>query len=224
MRILAIAPHPDDEVLGVGGTLARFSKEGHECYAAIVTRGDPTMFAPDSIEQVRNEARQAHHLLGLQDTIFLEGFFAALVDTVPHSKLNIALGKLLNDVSPDLLFLPFPGDLHRDHRLVFESALVAARPSSSHTIQGIYCYETLSETNWNAAYLTSGFQPNVYYDITDCLDLKLKAMNLYQSQLKPFPFERSLTALEALATLRGATVGFRAAEAFVHIRSAYPSH
>lgn len=214
-----IAPHPDDEVLGVGGTIARFAHEGNDVVVAIVTRGDPSMFDPAFVDQGRREALEAHRLLGVRDGIFLEGFPAASLDTVPHSRLNEALQKLVYDVKPNLLFIPFVGDIHLDHRLVFESALVAARPNGKHQVQTIYAYETLSETNWNAAPLTPGFLPNTYFDISAFLEIKLSAMSSYQSQIKPFPDERSLDAIRALATLRGATAGVRAAEAFVVIRS-----
>ena len=221
-RVLVIAPHPDDEVLGVGGTMARLAHEGHDVFVAIVTHGDPSMFDPAFIEQGRREALKAHQLLGVRETIFLEGFPAALLDTVPHSRLNEALRKVLYDLKPETLFIPFNGDVHLDHRLIFESALVAARPNSVQQIQAIYAYETLSETNWNAALLTPGFLPNTYFDISSFLEVKLEAMNIYQTQLKAFPHERSLEAIRALARLRGATVGFEAAEAFVLIRSVYP--
>lgn len=221
-RVLVIAPHPDDEVLGVGGTIARFAHEGHDVFVAIVTRGDPPMFDPAFIERGRQEALKAHQLLGVRDTIFLEGFPAALLDTVPHSRLNEALQKVLHHVEPQLLFIPFNGDIHLDHRLVFESALVATRPNSTQQVQAIYTYETLSETNWNAAPLTPGFWPNTYFDISTFLDMKIEAMKAYQTQLKAFPHERSLEAIRALARFRGATVGFEAAEAFVLIRSVHP--
>ncbi len=223
MYVLVIAPHPDDEVLGVGGTMARLAREGHDVIVTIVTRGDPSMFDPDFIEQGRSEARTAHQMLGVQDTIFLEGFPAARLDSVPHSQLNEALQKLLEEVEPDVLFIPFNGDIHLDHRLVFESALVAARPNGEQQVQTIYAYETLSETNWNAPLLTPAFAPNIYFDISGFLELKLQAMSAYQTQLKAFPHERSLKAIRALASLRGATVGFEAAEAFVLIRSVHPS-
>jgi LmbE family N-acetylglucosaminyl deacetylase len=221
-RVLVIAPHPDDEVLGVGGTIARLAHEGHDVFVAIVTRADPSMFDPAFIEQGRQEALEAHRLLGVRDTIFLKGFPAALLDTIPHCRLNDALRELLHNVKPDLLFIPFYGDVHLDHRLIFESVLVATRPNNTHLVEAIYAYETLSETNWNAAPLTPGFFPNTYFDISAFLEVKLQAMNIYQTQLKPFPHERSLEAIRALARLRGATVGFEAAEAFVLIRAVYP--
>ena len=221
-KVLVIAPHPDDEVLGVGGTIARLAYEGHDVFVAIVTHGDPSMFDPAFIAQGRKEALEAHRLLGVRDAIFLEGFPAALLDTIPHARLNEALQKVLHNVEPEILFIPFYGDVHLDHRLIFESALVAARPNRTQQVQVIYAYETLSETNWNAAPLTPGFLPNTYFDISAFLEVKLQAMSIYQTQLKPFPHERSLEAIRALARLRGATVGFEAAEAFMLIRSVYP--
>ena len=104
------------------------------------------------------------------------------------------------------MLLPFMGDVHVDHQLIFQSAMVAARPHQAAYPETILAYETLSETNWNAPYLTPGFLPNVFIDITDTLDLKLKAMRMYGSQLRASPHERSVEALKALATLRGATV------------------
>lgn len=219
MRVLVIAPHPDDEVLGVGGTMARLAQAGHEVIVAIVTRGDPSMFDPAFIARGRQEAAEANRLLGVREVISLEGFPAALIDTLPQARLNEAFGRLFRDVRPAWLFIPFVGDLHQDHRLIFDSLLVAARPMRGQWIEAIYAYETLSETNWNAPLLSPGFAPNSFFDISDFLAVKLKAMSQYQSQLKPPPHERSLEALEALARLRGATIGVQAAEAFVLVRA-----
>lgn len=219
--VLVVAPHPDDEVLGVGGTIARLGSEGREVYVLIVTRGDPAIFPDYSLEEGRGEALQADEILGVRKTIFLEGFPAALLDTVPQSSLNSALHDVIRQIEPQLLFIPFPGDLHRDHRLISEAALVAARPNGAPSVGGIWAYEALSETNWNAAPLTPGFLPNTYVDISEFLETKLAAMRAYQSQLRPFPHERSIEALQALATTRGAAAGLVAAEAFVLIRQAY---
>jgi LmbE family N-acetylglucosaminyl deacetylase len=219
--VLVVAPHPDDEVLGVGGTIARLGSEGREVYVLIVTRGDPAIFPDYSVEEGRREAIQADEILGVRKTIFLERFPAALLDTVPQSSLNSALHDVIRQVEPELLFIPFPGDLHRDHRLISEAALVAARPNGGVSVYRIWAYEALSETNWNAAPLTPGFLPNTYVDISEFLETKLAAMRAYQSQLRPFPHERSVEALEALATTRGAAAGLVAAEAFVPIRQVY---
>ncbi|MDK9701478.1 MAG: PIG-L family deacetylase, partial [bacterium] len=117
-----------------------------------------------------------------------------------------------------LLFTPFIGDIHFDHRLFFESALVACRPNGAKIPRKILAYETLSETNWNAPGLSPAFAPNVYYDISEYLGKKIEALEIFASQMQAFPNERSIEAVKALATLRGATVNCRAAEAFVLIR------
>ena len=216
--MLVLAPHPDDEVLGVGGAMARWAGEGHTVHVAVVTRGRPPLYSEADELLCRQEARAAHARLGIADTYYLD-LPAAELDTVPHRELNGRFGELVRACAPDELYLPFLGDIHRDHLLVFQSAMVAARPGRSGYPRRVYAYETLSETNWNAAYLTPSFSPNHFVDVSATLETKLEAMALYRSQLQPAPHERSLASLRALATLRGATVGLAAAEAFVTIRT-----
>lgn len=216
-RILVIAPHADDEVLGVGGTIARFAAEGAEVYVVVVTCGYPPDYPPESSQEVRQQALLAHRLLGVKHTQFLP-LPAANLDSVSYRDINRQLLDVIRNIRPEILYIPFNGDLHIDHQKVFLSALVAARPNSHYAPKAIYAYETLSETNWNAPYLTPNFVPSVFVDISGYLDAKIEAMQLYASQLKPFPHERSEEALRALATLRGSTVGRFAAEAFVLVR------
>lgn len=216
-RVLVVAPHPDDEVLGVGGTIARLSDEGATVVIVIVTKGRPPLFSEADVAQTRGEAARAHEILGVSETLFLD-FPAAGLDGVPHQQLNAALASTLERVAPTSLFLPFYDDLHLDHRLVFRSALVAARPSNAWAPKQILAYETLSETNWNAPYLTAGFQPSVFIDISSTLDRKLAAMRCFASQIKEFPHERSIEIVHTLATIRGSTVSRRAAESFVLVR------
>lgn len=211
------APHADDEVLGLGGAIARWAREGHEIHVAVATRGYPPLFSPEEEAACQAEARRAHARLGVAGSRFLD-LPAAELDTLRHRDLNARLLDCLREVAPEELYLPFPGDLHRDHQLVFASALVAARPGN-HGPRALYAYETLSETNWNAPFLTPSFTPNHYVDISSSLEDKLDAFALFRSQLRPPPHERSLQALRALATLRGATIGVAAAEAFVAIRT-----
>ncbi|MDR3669556.1 MAG: PIG-L family deacetylase [Holophaga sp.] len=215
---LVLAPHPDDEVLGAGGAMARWAEAGHSVQVAVVTRGRPPLYAAEAETRCREEAQAAHRRLGVAASWFLD-LPAAELDGLAHRELNRALDDLLDTCAPDELYLPFPGDLHLDHQLVFHSALVAARPGRDRSPRRIYAYETLSETNWNAPFLTPGFVPNHFVDITGTLEAKLEAMALYRSQVRPAPHERSLSALRALATLRGATVGLGAAEAFIAIRT-----
>lgn len=216
-RALIIAPHPDDEVLGCGGTIARLASAGADVHVAIATRGASPRFDEQMVRGVQDEARQAHAQLGVARTHFLS-LPAAELDMIPHANINSALGALVADVAPDALFLPFIGDIHLDHQLIFLSGMVASRPNRSGYPPLVLAYETLSETNWHAPYVTPGFTPNLFVDIGATLDRKLDAMRSYASQLREFPDERSIEAITALATLRGATVRRRAAEAFVLLR------
>lgn len=216
-RWLVIAPHPDDEVLGCGGTIARVADGGGEVHVAVVTRGQPPAFDEEMIARVRAEAGAAHRHLAVRQTHWLDLPAAQLFET-PHSKLNDALTRLVHDLRPDTLLIPFVGDVHMDHQLIFTSALVAARPHQATYPRKILAYETVSETNWNAPHVTPSFVPNVYVDIEHTLERKLKAAAMFGSQMRAFPHERSLETLRALATVRGTAVHRAAAEAFVLIR------
>ena len=215
--VLVIAPHPDDEVLGVGGTMARLADAGVEVRVLVATRGRPPQFSEEQIARVRREAVAAHQLLGAKDTIFLD-HPAANLDQTAHAELNRSIGAVVRDLRPATMFLPFVGDIHLDHQLVFQSSLVAARPHGPVYPKRLLCYETLSETNWNAPHVTPGFTPNLFVDIEKTLERKLEAMSAFSSQTYDPPHERSLNALRALATLRGATVHLHAAEAFMQLR------
>ena len=217
-RVLAIAPHPDDEILGCGGTLARLVAEGGEVTIAIATTGKQPTFPPDQVEQVQEEMRRAHAIIGVGDTRLLD-LPAAALDTIPASECNAPFANLVEEIRPDTLLLPFVGDIHLDHQLTFLASMVAARPRHDRAPRQILCYETVSETNWYAAPTTPAFVPNVFIDITDTIELKLEAFSAFKSQVRRFPDERSPEALRALAAIRGSTVHLRAAEAFMHVRS-----
>jgi LmbE family N-acetylglucosaminyl deacetylase len=216
-RALVIAPHPDDEVLGCGGTIARIVAGGGTVEIAVVTRGREPRFETAQADAVRKEAEKAHRLLGVARTHFLD-LPAAELDQMAHADLNHAVATVVGLVEPDTLFVPFVGDLHIDHRLVFEAALVAARPRGDRYPARILAYETVSETNWSAPTLAPAFHPNVFIDISDHIDTKLRAFACFASQVRPSPDERSLETLRALATVRGSTVTRAAAEAFMLIR------
>jgi LmbE family N-acetylglucosaminyl deacetylase len=216
--VLVVAPHPDDEVLGTGGTIARLANEGREVHVAIVTSGQPPRFDEAQVRRVQAEAAAAHARLGVAQTHWL-GFPAAELAEQPHGKLNAGLGQLIARLAPSLIFAPHPGDIHMDHQLVFLSTMVASRPHQAEYPRTVLAYETLSETNWNAPYLTPAFTPNLFVDISDTLETKLAAFRLFDSQLRQAPHERSVEALTALATLRGATIHRAAAEGFVLVRA-----
>lgn len=218
MKLLVIAPHPDDEVLGCGGLMRRLSREGHRVHVAIVTKGWEPLFPKAQVEQVREEAKAANQRLGVHDLEFMDLPVTKLAQ-LPEHELNAALTDLLDRSQPDWVMLPFRGDVHEDHRQLFDAAMVALRPLPERlAIRKIFCYETLSETHWNAPGIDAAFVPNVFTEITRDLPAKLDAMRCYQSQLKPAPNARSLAAIEALARFRGTSVHCEAAEAFMLVR------
>ncbi len=222
MKILVVAPHPDDETLGLGGTITRYTRAGHHVTIAILTGYGESAhpFIPkSSFDVVQAEARKACDVMGVQELIFLD-LPAVLLPDEPLWKINKVVNDLLIEVQPDILFTPFLFDLHQDHRILNYAVTVAARPvtETGLKIQSIYTYEVVSETHWNISYLETAFTPNVWVDISDTLETKLEALRCYKSQMKPFPHNRSLEAIEALARFRGSQVSMHAAEGLVLVR------
>jgi LmbE family N-acetylglucosaminyl deacetylase len=223
-RVLFVAPHADDETIGCGGTIARHVAEGDDVHVAVVTgHGDdaPHPLWPRKLwDDIRAEAARAMDVLGVRHLHF-EEVPAVLVAEQPAWKLNKTIGGVVDKIAPDVLFVPFPFDLHKDHREIFHSLSVAWRPHSptGRKIKNVYCYEVQSETHWNAPYLEAGFTPNTWVDISAHLETKLRALACYASQIRPAPDARSLDAIRALAVWRGSQQGMAAAEAFVAVRT-----
>ncbi len=217
--VLVIAPHPDDEVLGVGGTILRHVSTGDSVHVVICTRGQEERFPKAQVERVQAEAKSVHALLGLASSHALD-LPAAMLDTIPAADVNAALGRVFAAVSPDTVYVPHVGDVHRDHQIIFNAAMVCSRPtgSSAPAPSRILAYETVSETDWNAAPITPSFVPNVYVDITRYIDRKLEACALYASQIRPAPDQRSIETLRAHSIVRGSVIGCHHAEAFMLIR------
>lgn len=217
MKVLVVAPHADDEVLGVGGTIAKYIDEGHEVYVCVMTTGHPSMFSQEILDKLRLEAIATHKFLGVKDTFFLD-LPAVMLSEVPKYKVNKKINEVIDNVQPDIVFIPHFGDMHLDHYIVSQAAMVGVRPIKEHKIIEVYSYETLSETEWNIPHVANAFIPNTYIDVTDYLDKKKKAMEHFTTQLTEFPHPRSIETIESLAKLRGSTIGVRAAEAFCLVR------
>ena len=221
MKVLVISPHPDDEVLGLGGTMHRLAAEGHDLTVAIVTRGWAPLFPDSQVEQVRAEAQAANELLGVNKVRYMDLPVTRLHSLERH-ELNAAFQELVTQEAPELVFLPFVGDRHEDHRQVFDAGMVALRPVEARRhVKRILCYETVSETHWSAAHVEPAFQPQLWVDITKDLPAKLQAAEKYASQVRPAPDARSLEAVSALAKWRGSVVGMHAAEAFAVVRECW---
>lgn len=217
MKVLVIAPHPDDEVIGVGGTIAKRVHNGDEVFVCVATRGKEPLYDEAQVTQVRNECRKADQFLGVMETVFLD-FPAVILETVPRYELNSKISEVIQKIQPDEVYIPHRGDMQLDHQMVVDAAMVALRPKYTHVVKRVYAYETLSETGWNIPNTVNEFIPTVYEDISDTLAAKLAAMDVFQSQLAPFPAARSIGAIEALAKYRGTTVNVAAAEAFSLVR------
>lgn len=217
MKVLVIAPHADDEVIRVGGTISNRSNAGDEVYVCIVTRGYEPLYSDKYVEQCKHEALQADKLLGVKKTFFLD-FPAVSLENVPRHEFNGSILNIIQEIMPDEVFIPHRGDMQIDHQMVVDAAMVGLRPKYEHIVRRIYAYETLSETGWNIPNVQNEFIPTVYENISKTLKIKLDAMKLFQSQLEEFPNARSIESIEALAKFRGTTVNLSAAEAFVLVR------
>jgi len=216
-RILVVAPHPDDETLGVGGTISKFSAQNNEVFILTVSGHLPPLYSRDDYEKTVSEAYSAFDLLGVAKSEFLE-IPATMVGDQPIHEVNARIFKIVNEFNPQLVFCPYP-DRHIDHRVVFDSVMVATRPTGvGKDIEIVAAYETLSETHWNAPHIEPNFTPNWVVDITDHIDKKLEAMKCYESQISDNSSPRSIEAAEALAKFRGTQMGFSYGEGFHVVR------
>jgi len=216
-NVLFVAPHPDDEVIGCAGTIKKLANGGNKIFVLVMSRGKKELYSDEKILNVRREAEAAHSILGVTGTRFLD-FPAPDLDTIPISEISEAICKVIVELNINTLYLPHYGDIHHDHKIVFNAGLVAARPVNGNPVRSIYTYETLSETEWGIPEPSDAFIPTCFENISVFFDSKVEAMKCYKSQLKEFPNPRSLKNIESLATYRGASVGFTLAEAFMVIR------
>ncbi len=222
MRILVVAPHGDDETLAMGGSIARLISEGHDVSVALMTgHGDKPhpIFPRDNFDKVRAEFKKALDVLGVKEVHFRELPAVLMANQAVH-EVNAVTKDIIETTKPQRLYVPFAYDLHKDHRELFYSFSVHWRSylPMGQSIREVYCYETPSETHLATPYLEPGFTPNTYMDISDFLDLKLQAVDCYESQKQMAPLPRSRQALTALAQFRGSQIGVHAAEAFVLVR------
>lgn len=216
-NMLIIAPHPDDEVLGVGGTIRKLIATGNDVYVCIVCRGKEPLFKECDVELCREETLECHNILGVKARFYLD-FPSVMLEKEERYKINDAILSVIKEVKPIEVYIPHSGDMQKDHQIVSECSMVALRPKYIPKVKRIYSYETLSETGWNIPNVQNAFIPNVYVDITEELQIKLRAVACYKTQLSNFPNSRSIEAVEALAKYRGSLIHVNAAEAFMLIR------
>jgi len=211
--VAVVSPHPDDETLGCGGTLFRHRDEGDSIHWIIVTTG----LTPAQRERRKATLKEVERLYEFASVAEL-GFATTRLDMIPLSDLVASLHDAFAKVAAEIIYLPFRGDVHTDHCVVFDASVSALKWFRHTAIRRILAYETLSETEQAIDPDGAGFRPNVFVDIKKYLPQKLKALDCYSDETGPFPFPRSGQAVRALAQFRGATAGFEAAEAFVLLR------
>lgn len=217
MRQIAIAPHPDDEVLGIGGTLLRRKAEGAKIAWLIVSGiSVETGWPQQKVKQRANEISQITEHFGF-DEVFALNFPATQLDRVPINSLVSEISNVFRSFEPEEVYVPHPADVHTDHRIVFDAVASCTKWFRYPSVKRVLAYETLSETDFGLS-TSQVFRPNVFVDIEPFLDDKLRAMDIYKSEMGAFPFPRSQEAIRALAVLRGAASGFKAAEAFELLR------
>jgi LmbE family N-acetylglucosaminyl deacetylase len=216
--VLVVAPHPDDETLGCGGTILRHVERGDEVHWLIVTHiAEATGFSPEQVEQREKELRQVSEEYAFADVTKL-AFPATQLDTQPMRMLVAAVGEAFHEVEPEQVYLPYRNDIHTDHAVVFDAVASCTKWFRYPSIRRVLAYETLSETEFVMNPDAGGFRPNVFVDITGHLDRKIDIMGTYKSEFGLHPFPRSATAIRSLAHLRGAASGVDAAEAFMLLK------
>ena len=223
MKILVIAAHPDDEVLGCGGTIARLVSEGKQVYIAILGEGITSRYDQrseadqTSMQRLHSHSRQVAEMLGAQD-LFAYGLPDNRFDTVPLLDIVKIIEDLVEKLSPEVIYTQHGGDLNVDHSIIYRATLIATRPMVGGSVKAVYAYEVASSTEWSFQGFHPTFRPNVFMDINSTLELKVQAMQLYESELLFFPHPRSPEILRATAHRWGSVAGLEAAEAFELIR------
>jgi len=217
MKYLILAAHPDDEVLGCGGTMARRAKEGHEVVAAILTDGAVTRYKKGMAKVLRANAAGCAKTLGISRVVFRDLPNQGL-DAVPITKVIKEVEGIIRDFKPDIIYTHDRGDLNRDHAVIHEATLVAARPLPAGGVKELFTYFVPSSSEYNDAGEREIFIPNVFVDITATIDKKVKAFAHYKSEARPYPHPRSPRALRIYAERWGIQAGLKYAEAFRLIR------
>lgn len=223
-KILIVASHPDDEVLGCGATIARLSKEGHHLHILILGEGISSRYlrraqaSRKGLAQLQADSKAVAKLLGA-DSVSFEKLPDNRFDELPILEIVKRVERCVEAMAPEVIFTHHPGDLNVDHRMTFQAVLTATRPMKGCPVKEIYTFEIPSSTEWAFQQIEPAFRPNVFVDISGSLDTKVQALCHYESEVRAFPHPRSPEAIRAIARRWGSMVGSDAVEAFELIRS-----
>ena len=219
-KVLVIVAHPDDEILGMGGTIAKYVATGNEVALLIVTDGSTSQYKDDPrlneiIEGKKIETQNAANILGISK-IYYGGQPDMRLDMTAHTEVNAAIEKVIDDFEPDIVYTHFEGDVNRDHQCVYQSTLVACRPVPNQKVKELYSFSVPSSTEWNVQTKNAVYTPTVYVDIDGKYAIKkYQAMACYKTELRDYPHPRSIETLTILDKATGLQVGLKCAESFI---------
>jgi len=217
-NVLVVAPHPDDETLGCGGTLLKHVQRGDKIHWLIFTSiSEDTGYSSEQVDKRNREITAVANAYGFASVQQLH-LPTTRLDTLPLGDMIAQSSQIMSQIRPEILYLPFPGDVHSDHRIVYEVMMACTKQFRYPWIRRILAYETLSETDFDINPIHDHFRPNVFIDISDFLERKIEIMNIYHGEFQAFPFPRSEQAVRALAQVRGAAANCRACESFVLLK------
>lgn len=219
MKVLVIAAHPDDEVLGCGATIARHVKKGDLVDVLILGDGITARYrenelesteVKEKVESIKKHAFNANKVLGVNQ-LQIEGFYCARFDKIPLLNLAKIIEKKIKEFKPDRVYTHNLNDVNIDHGIVYKAVQTATRPTGEDIVKEVFLMEVLSATEWN---FSDAFRPDYYIDVSETIQLKVDAIKEYSSEVREFPHPRSDEAIMSLAKKRGSEVGLNCAEAF----------
>ena len=217
-KVLVVAVHPDDETLGCGGTLLKHKANGDNIHWLIETSiKEENGFATSIVETRRQERISVSSMYGFDGMYDLD-FPTMQLDEIPYSRLISSISEVFKRVEPSIVYLPFNGDVHTDHQIVFKTAYSCTKAFRYPSIKKIVMMETLSETEFAPGMKEYSFNPNMFVDITDFIDRKIEIMKIYKNEMDTHPFPRSERNIRALATFRGVTAKCEYAESFMILK------
>jgi len=224
MKYLIIGAHPDDEVLGCGGSMAKWSRDGHEVHVLIVAEGATSrdesrdrVLRQKELSHLARSAKKAGKILGVQSVDLLD-YPDNRMDSVGLLDVVKSVENKIEELKPNVLLTHHAGDLNIDHRIIHQAVITACRPIPGHSVKRILSFEVPSATEWQSPDYGRPFVPNWFENIEGTLELKIEALKAYDFEMREWPHARSIKAVEHLAKWRGASIGCAAAEAFVLIR------
>ncbi len=217
-NVVVVAVHPDDETLACGGTLLRHKNEGDKVHWIIVTNiSEDQGFSKEKVKSRQEEINRVAREFNF-DSVVKFDFPTTQLEEFSKGKLIASLSKAFQDIKPNVVYLPFPGDAHSEHKFTFECAFACTKTFRYPFVEEVYAMETISETEFGPSFQNQVFNPNYFVDVTEYLQRKVEIFSIFESEIGEHPFPRSKRNLKAQATFRGAQSGFEYAESFMLLK------